>query len=131
MAAQDQLRQSADSQLTRTIISHTSLPAEFTRMKEELPDNISKSVKEGGGEEGGEGGGAGEGGEEKSNGEKMADGVEEEKGEGGSVGEGGGGGGGGGKLPEALSMPSEGNVQTAAASALAAAAIKAKVRGGK
>ena len=115
------------------------LLAEFTKMKDELPDSLAKAaakegirngasgdgVKEETGGEGVKENGSGAGGEEvkedgkgggggKENGEKVGEG---EKGE------------GGGKLPQALSMPSEGSVQSAAASALAAAAVKAKVRG--
>ena len=111
--------------------------AEFTKMKEELPDNLAKNAAKSTGEKNGEvttkdpaggervkessGGGSGGGGEEgvkASGNEGEKDSVEKSVERGGE---------GGGKLPEALSMPNENSVQAAAASALAAAAVKAKV----
>ena len=105
--------------------------AEFTKMKEELPESLAKAATKNRGEKNGDKDTAsGEGVKESGNG-----GEEEVKGNGkDEVGEKEGGDkvgekeGGGGKLPEALSMPSDTTVQSAAASALAAAAVKAKVR---
>ncbi|CAI8054691.1 SWI/SNF complex subunit SMARCC2 [Geodia barretti] len=104
--------------------------AEFTKMKEELPKDLAKNASKPGGEKNGEdtkdsaGGervkessGGGEEGVKASGKEGVKESVEKSGDKGGE---------GGGTLPEALSMPGENSVQSAAASALAAAAVKAK-----
>ena len=119
-------------------------------MKEELPENLAKNSVKSGAEKNGEeattkdaatvatsGEGVKETGDGGAGGEEVKppegeEGVKEGGSEGGGDKEEGekervGEGGGGGKLPEALSMPSENSIQSAAASALAAAAVKAKV----